>query len=211
MKVIFYCFLLSVFNPLVLTIYADKITNDTITNEEKGEIGNLTLGVNPHQHSATLKTDYDVNGSGCEKGKCPSGFTYNKRFNSCYMMIKTPMEYDQSLTVCSTYSDKARLAVLDSDTKSREIRRTIFTDYPGCADFWIGLRRYPASCQGKFKWKMTGNSLKPLIYSSWSRGQPDCWRSVEFCGEVWELTRNGFQWNDRNCDARRCGLCEIPL
>lgn len=71
--------------------------------------------------------------------------------------------------------------------------------------FWISANDLES--EGRFKWLSNG---LPMIYTSWSAGQPDNFKGKEHCVELWRK-KDQFLMNDRNCYKVSHFICEVPL
>lgn len=77
--------------------------------------------------------------------------------------------------------------------------------------FWVSGQRLnpdkPDMCDSPFYWKLPKDLAKPLVYTNWIKGQPDCFLGEQGCLEVTYAT--GYMWNDVRCSAEICALCQI--
>lgn len=69
---------------------------------------------------------------------------------------------------------------------------------------WLWTSGTDQGEEGNFFWMSTG---KPIIYSKWSRPQPDNAGGRENCVHIW-MSNGVYTWNDWLCEKKLYYICE---
>jgi len=144
---------------------------------------------------------------------CPVGFDYVPSSNECYWLGTLPLSWDNAMSKCAELGGK--LAHITSVQQTDSVNRYLFSlgGIPGSScpnGAWIGMQRQnPDSCSGPMQWKFDDGTTKPVKYTNWYSGEPNCSGNVEKCVVVYTSQTGNWQWNDRACGTALCYLCQV--
>jgi len=72
---------------------------------------------------------------------------------------------------------------------------------------WTGGKiDYPGKRGSSFHWTRHSGHPLSMSYTNWSKHQPDYWKGVEGCVNIWP--QHDYTWNDQMCKKEGCFVCE---
>jgi hypothetical protein len=153
-------------------------------------------------------------GERCEKS-CPSGFTLFKNSTSqpvaCFSISKKQLNWNDASANCGQLAAKGALAVLDTPERNAAAKGLIKADPSGCGSAWTaGQRQIVNNCTSSFYWKPSNAAAKPVVFTDWEPTDPNCGATGSERESCISLYIN-WQWNDAQCSATYCSVCEAPL
>ncbi|TTE81775.1 C-type lectin lectoxin-Lio2 [Bagarius yarrelli] len=110
------------------------------------------------------------------------------------------LNWKKALDYCYQ-ENRAGLLIIDSQADQNDVetelrKKTIFDPV------WVGLKQ--SQLFGFWIW---ANGKTAFPYSNWNEGKQPEHLLSEHCGAV--IPQNGFQWKDKNCQAKYRALCHV--
>ena len=140
---------------------------------------------------------------------CPIGWTTFG--NSCYLHVDLPLTYQKSENYCNTLSPSFWRSHLTSVTTLKEayfLTDLVRNNSAGTVRrMWIGYD--DLITEGMFVWK-DGSESK---WENWrANDNPDNYKGIEHCVEMFVDDNPEGQWNDIKCSKRMRFVCKlVPL
>jgi hypothetical protein len=155
--------------------------------------------------------------------RCPKGFQYFPEAGSCFKVVVQSVNWQEARDICPLLDPKAHLAVIKSSCQNEAIVKYLKTlesydmsecnsayDSPGY--FVSGRRLSLNDCSSQFMWMPDSTTWSSLTYTNWAAGEPNCENygvQKESCMQLWKF--RDYRWNDIDCSAAACALCQIDL
>ncbi|KAK7508695.1 hypothetical protein BaRGS_00000261 [Batillaria attramentaria] len=133
---------------------------------------------------------------------CPSDWTEYK--NACYKFHDSWKTYADAGAACSAYGEGVTLTTAKDEGEFNFTKSIIV---PLGESYWLGLD--DLNQEGVFTWA----DGSPVIYSAWSRRQPDNKDTVNGVtteADCTQVALNGL-WKDISCDKKRRFICKSVL
>ncbi len=135
-------------------------------------------------------------------GRCPMGASnWYEKNGTCYNFVRKEETWDQARLQCAFESANADLVTVKSAEQLTYVNTLVHAGVViGCSKkYWIGLS--DRGQEGEFKW-VDGTAAG---YTNWARFEPN----NAFQEDCVEMGYEDAQWNDEDCDRKRCFLCAV--
>jgi hypothetical protein len=149
---------------------------------------------------------------------CPAGFYYSTDGARCYKAILEAMTWDAARSRCLAEAPEAKLVSVTDAGKNTAVVKIIDYVKVKYADaynnkcrgyFWTSGRRLNDNCNSELFWQPTPDVYIKFSYMNWKWFEPTCnLQNHEPCVHYgyYELRA----WNDINCGALMCPICQYP-
>jgi len=117
---------------------------------------------------------------------------------NCYKSFSSTAEWPDAKTACENWG--GYLVTIHFQDEM-----TFVDNLASCGQFWIGLSDLKS--ENTFQWTDGALLANSAAYANWDPGEPNNKGNSEDCVHVYS---NG-KWNDEDCDADKCFVCEKNL